>query len=322
MMNAQELISVIVPVYNVENFLPRCIESILAQTFSNFELILVDDGSPDNCPQLCDRYAEHDKRIRVIHKANGGLSDARNAGLEIARGELIAFVDSDDVVAAQYLEFLYRAIKQNNCDIAVCSYEKFKETVPLNCDSYNNGQIYSGIEMLWRIYSKNHTEYVESTVSWNKLYKRELFESIRFPNGKIHEDEATTYKLYYKAKKVVVIPCKLYFYYQNTEGIMKRKFNVSRLDYLEALYDRYCFYDTREMSELASYTARLLYIFTVDYASLGKNQVEDYVAFRRWLINLYKDYRAVLLKQHFNSREKMRILLSYINFDFLTKHFR
>lgn len=319
MVNEQELISVIVPVYNVEKFLKRCIDSILSQTFFNFELILVDDGSPDNSPQLCDRYAKCDKRISVIHKTNGGLSDARNAGLEIAKGDFIAFVDSDDIVSSRFLEFLYRAIKNSDCDIAVCSYVKFQKTIPSECQTYSNGKIYSGEEMLWRIYSKDHTEYVESTVAWNKLYKRELFENIRFPNGKIHEDEATTYKLYYKAEKVVVIPCELYFYYQNTEGIMNRKFNVSRLDYLEALYDRYCFYNKMRKSELAEYTARLLYIFTVDYASLEENQVEEYIVFRKRLINLYKEYRSILLKQRFTGMEKMRIIFSFFNFNFLTK---
>ncbi|MGN0322790.1 MAG: glycosyltransferase family 2 protein [Oliverpabstia sp.] len=319
-MSTQGCISVIVPVYKVEKFLPRCIESILNQTFSDYELILVDDASPDDCPQICDRYAELDKRIKVIHKTNGGLSDARNAGLEIAKGEMIAFVDSDDVIDSRYLEFLYRAIMENNCDMAVCGFEKFQEIVPLSCERYCEGRICSGYEMLWRIYSNDHTEYIESTVSWNKLYRRKLFENIRFPKGKIHEDEATAYKLYYRAKKVITIPCRLYFYYQNPAGIMKRKFNISRLDYLEALYDRYCFFERGEMSELARCTARLLYIYTVDYASMDEHQVEDYAAFHTRLSSLYKGYRAILLKQPLHGKEKLRILLSYIRFDFLIKH--
>lgn len=320
-MEEQKIISVIVPIYKVEEFLKRCIESLLIQTFTNYELILVDDGSPDNCPQICDKYAEYNNKIRVIHKENGGLSDARNAGLDIAKGEFVAFVDSDDVVDSHYLEYLYRAVIENDCDIAVCGYEVFEEFVPAKEVSYSSGNTYSGIDMLWRIYSKNHTEYVESTVSWNKLYRKRLFDKIRFPKGKIHEDEATTYKIYCNARKVCVIPCTLYYYYQNQTGIMKRKFNTSRLDYLEALYERYFFFSEKGFQNLAAYTAKLLYIFTVDYAALEENQVEDYSKFRKRLIDLYRCYRTILLKQDFTAKDKVRILLSYINFDFLTKHF-
>lgn len=321
MMNVKGTISVIVPIYNVELFLKRCIDSLLAQTFSDYELILVDDGSPDKCPQICDTYAQRDNRIRVIHKENGGLSDARNAGLEIAEGEFVVFVDSDDVVSPHYLEYLYRAIIEDDCDIAVCGYQMFEENVLVRDLSYDKGYIYSGTEMLWRIYSENHTEYIESVVSWNKLYKKQLFDGIRFPKGKIHEDEATTYRVYCKAQKITVIPCVLYYYYQNTAGIMKRKFNISRLDYLEALRDRYFFFCNKGFLELAAYTAKLLFIFTVDYASLEENQVEDYSAFRKRLRELYKGYRAVLLRQELDGKDKIRILLSYIRFDFLTKRF-
>lgn len=320
-MNKKELISVIVPVYKVEKYLHRCIDSILAQSFSNYEVILVDDGSPDNCPQICDNYAKQDERIKVIHKKNGGLSDARNVGIRNALGKYIAFVDSDDVLSPKYLEYLYNALTDNNCDIAICSFEKFEETVPSKNEIYDKGHIYTGVDMLWRIYSQNHVEYLESTVSWNKLYKKKLFKGICFPKGKIHEDEATTYKLFYKSKRIAVIPCKLYYYYQNNEGIMKRKFNIARLDYLEALYERYCFYKEKRLLNLADFTARLLYTYTVDYASLKENQVEDFQIFYKRLIYLYRLYRRVLLKQKLNVKEKLRILLSYIRFDFLTKHF-
>ena len=121
------LLSIIVPVYKVENYLPKCIDSILAQTFTDFELILVDDGSPDNCPALCDAAAEKDARVRVIHQKNGGLSAARNAGLDAARGAWIGFVDSDDYIAPEMYEVLYQAVQSTGADLALCDYAEVDE---------------------------------------------------------------------------------------------------------------------------------------------------------------------------------------------------
>lgn len=315
-----DLISVIVPIYNVEMYLKRCIDSILQQSYTNFELILIDDGSIDNCPKICDQYALQDNRIKVIHKKNGGLSDARNRGLNLAEGKYVTFIDSDDKVSRYFLEYLYLAISNNDCEIAICDFINFSSENEINYDVvYNNGNTYSPEEMLWKIYSNCHHEYIESTVAWNKMYKKELFDDISFPIGKIHEDEATTYKLYWKAKKIVKIPCKLYFYFYNKDGIMNKKFNSNRLDYLEALNDRYDFYNYLDKKELADYTAKLLYIYIVDYGSLSYEKLSNYYEFRKKLIEHYKRYRLKLLLSNISVKCKFRIVLSYLHFDFLVR---
>ena len=196
-----ELISVIVPIYNKELYLEECLESIINQTLKSIEIILVDDGSPDNCPQLCDAYAEKHDQIRVIHQENKGLSGARNTGIDHAKGEYIAFVDSDDLWSIHFLESLYRALKEHDADISQCRWEymhgdELKEAY----DPDAKCTCFTGREMLANLFIQTGAYYV---VAWNKLYKKELFENIRYPEGRIHEDEATTHKLLYCASKVV-----------------------------------------------------------------------------------------------------------------------
>ncbi|MDO5311667.1 MAG: glycosyltransferase family 2 protein, partial [Clostridia bacterium] len=181
----QPLISVIIPVYKVEDYLPACVESVLSQTYSNTEIILVDDGSPDNCPRMCTAFAESDSRIRVIHKENGGLSSARNAGIDAARGEFLAFLDSDDLWSPWFLERLYRAITETNADFAVCLFRRFQgkpDVVPaLPADHLCFSQR-DAYECLFDHHNVN------MVVAWNKLYRARLFDKIRYPVGKLHED--------------------------------------------------------------------------------------------------------------------------------------
>lgn len=318
-MTFQNLVSVIVPIYNVEQYLPRCIDSILAQTYKELQIILVDDGSPDRCPEICDNYAKKDKRIEVIHKCNGGLSDARNSGLDIARGKWIAFVDSDDVLNSRFIEFLYQAAVETHSDIAVCGFEEFDEVIPedTKCKDYMIKRL-TGYEMLERIYSDDHYEYLESVVSWNKLYNSKLFSSVKFPVGKIHEDEATTHKLFFKAKKVVLLNTTLYYYYQNKEGIMKRKISVKRLDYIDSLFDRYMFYEEKKLFDLSQKTVEKLYISIVDFASINRDLVDNYDMFYLELKNKYRKIWHILLKKSFGWKDKIRIIVSIVFFKALT----
>ena len=173
-------ISIIVPVYKVEKQLEICIKSILSQTFSNFELILVDDGSPDNCGNICDEYQKKDNRIKVIHKENGGLSDARNVGLDIASGKYIAFVDSDDIIHPRMYEILFECINKSNSDIVQCKFKKFKslDEVKDDLDDYNGSfEKYDNKTAIMDMIDNNNI----NVNSWNKLYKSELFETLRFP---------------------------------------------------------------------------------------------------------------------------------------------
>lgn len=227
------MISVIVPIYKVENYLSRCIDSLLCQTFSDFELILVDDGSPDRCGEMCDHYAQIDSRIRVIHKGNGGLSDARNAGLAVAQGDYISFVDSDDWVAPQYLERLLNGLLTARADICECEVYR---TSGDSCNQATSSKLQafdSTIALEQLILDGEFHQYV-----WNKLYRRETIGNISFPKGKTNEDEFWTYQVFGKAEKIAKITDVLYNYYQRPNSIMGTGYSLKRLDSLEAKKQR------------------------------------------------------------------------------------
>lgn len=231
-----DLISVIVPVYNVEKYLKRCVDSIIWQSYSNLEIILVNDGSPDRCGEICNEYAKKDDRVRVIHKKNGGLSDARNAGVEIARGNYLAFIDSDDWVNEKYFEKLYQLISNTNSDIVSCNFletdGKVKTTIPQEVEIYT----FTNYEALEQLTNKFYSQLV---VSWGKIYKSNLFNDIKFPVGKIHEDEFVIHHLLYSADKVVLTTEQLYYYYQRNDSITGEGFNIKgRVHASQALEDR------------------------------------------------------------------------------------
>lgn len=277
-------ISVVVPVYKVEAYLDRCVDSILAQTFSDFELILVDDGSPDNCGVLCDAYAAKDSRIHVIHQTNGGLSAARNAGIDWvfanSASQWIAFVDSDDWVHPEYLRLLYDAVKATGYKISACGFfrtagEAFPdlrgaEVLQLSADEY---------------YCEDKASQGVTVVAWNKLYHRSLFETIRYPVGKLHEDEFTTYKMVYAAGSVAVVREELYAYFQNAQGIMLSKWKPARLDVLEAARQQLSYARERGMKRFFRKTVKH-YIFTI-HEQLA-------VADREYHALLRKEYRQAL----------------------------
>ena len=227
-------ISVIVPVYKVEPYLRRCVDSILAQTFTDFELILVDDGSPDRCGEICDEYAARDRRVHVIHQQNGGLSAARNAGIDWAfansNSGWLAFVDSDDWVHPCYLEYLYRAAKENGVKISMCSFKEPTVQTPFQIVDYA-AELHSWDDLLIH---KN----VPAIVAWNKLYAKILFDCLRYPVGKVHEDEFLTYKLLHRAETIAMLDSPLYFYFYNPNGIAKSDFSLARFDGTEALLER------------------------------------------------------------------------------------
>lgn len=231
------LISVIVPIYKVEEYLDRCVQSILNQTWKEFELILVDDGSPDRCPQICDLWAKKDGRIKVIHKANGGLSDARNAGMQTASGEFVAFVDSDDWVAPDYLRILLEVMQKKDCDIVECNVirtngEDLGEVLPVEeGNSITLFQTEQALEHL--IKDECFHQHV-----WNKLYRRSVIHGILFEKGKTNEDEFWTYQIFGNAKVVGKVEVPLYYYLQRSSGIMGEGYSLKRLDALEAKVQR------------------------------------------------------------------------------------
>ena len=224
------LLSIIVPVYKVENYLPKCIDSILAQTFTDFELILVDDGSPDDCPALCDATAEKDARVRVIHQKNGGLSAARNAGLDAARGAWIGFVDSDDYIAPEMYEVLYKAVQSTGADLALCDYAEVDEAgtpCPQMHVSLSGGEL-TGQELLKRASG------LMVQLAWNKLYRRAIFTQLRYPEGKLNEDLFLIPEVCLQIKKAVVVPKALYCYVQRGGSIMSGNKTLRHFDAAEA----------------------------------------------------------------------------------------
>ena len=250
-MATNPLVSVIVPVYKVEPYLRRCLDSIVGQTYKNLEIILVDDGSPDGCPAICDEYAAKDPRVVVIHKENGGLSDARNAGLEIAKGEYISFVDSDDWVADVYIEALWTALESQKAELAVCNYHVTESSYTLkisDCD-YKPSEVLEPVQAVKKLWSKDAVAFV---TSWGKLIKASLLDGLRFPKGFIHEDEYTTYKILYRASKTVFLNLPLYFYFQREGSIagMGPSGELQKLQRLDAKVGRYLFFKEKREEEL------------------------------------------------------------------------
>ena len=224
-----ELVSVIVPVYKVEPYLDRCVASILAQTYPNLEVILVDDGSPDNCPALCDAWAQRDARIRVIHKKNGGLSDARNVGLDAASGAYISFVDSDDYIDRRMIETLYQDLAAFDADVACCNYDfcdEQSQIIKEHAAAVTATAVYDSAAALDRMLLEEYYK----CYAWNKLYKRELFQQIRYPEGRLFQDIPTPYLIFRHVNRVSLNPASLYHYRIRAGSITAGKFQQKTYD--------------------------------------------------------------------------------------------
>lgn len=229
------IISVIVPVYNVEAYLNRCVESIVGQTYRDLEIILVDDGSRDGSPQMCDEWAKKDGRIKVIHKENGGLSDARNAGLAVATGDYVSFVDSDDLIHPQMIELLYQEQEVHHADVVECGFLKFSDYNEISSEVqtvHDTMELTPENALAELILERNIHQ-----IAWNKLYRRELLTGVPFPVGRICEDEFWTYKIIGKATKIVCFSTALYYYFQREESII-HTYSLKRLHCIEAFEER------------------------------------------------------------------------------------
>ena len=224
------LISVIVPIYNVEKYLQECIDSIINQTYKNLEIILVDDGSPDSCGNICDNYARKDNRVVVIHKENGGLSSARNAGLEVCSGKYISFIDSDDYVSEFFIEILYKAAELYNCDVVTGTGAKEfyvgateRPTLAQSIDDCSMIEIEPKRALELMLYRKlpNGAPF--------RLYKKYIFDEIRFPVGYVYEDIATIHKTFIKAKKMSVVNADIYAYRVRKDSIIRMQFDKRKM---------------------------------------------------------------------------------------------
>lgn len=227
----KSLISVIVPVYNVANYIKKCTDSIINQTYCNLEIILVDDGSIDGSAELCDKIASSDNRIKVIHKKNGGLSDARNIGIEFANGDFISFIDSDDYIECDMLDELFNNICAHEAEISVCGYDMIYPSRIINISEGDTKVIYTRDEAFRVLVHRDNI----GVIACNKLYKKTLFDNVRYPMGQHFEDINTTYKLIANAKRIVYTPRVLYHYVQRTDSINGKNFKEKKFNY--KLYD-------------------------------------------------------------------------------------
>ncbi len=211
----EPLISIIVPVYNVEKYLERCILSIINQSYSNIEIIIVNDGSTDGSEDIINKYKKEDSRIKSIYQENGGLSSARNTGIDCCNGEYIMFVDSDDYIHANMTKTLYTNMIENDADISVCDFYWDYDDKIIQETNTNECHFYTGDEVIFQLRDNN----LITVVAWNKLYKKELWDDLRYPNGRIHEDEYVIHKLLEKCKGIVYTNDKLYYYIKRGESI-------------------------------------------------------------------------------------------------------
>lgn len=248
----EELISIIVPIYNVEDYLKRCLETIMQQTYKNLEIILVNDGSTDHSETIIQEFVEKDSRFVAVKKENGGLSDARNAGIEIAAGKFLIFVDSDDYIHPQFVEMLHWALKKTDSDIAVCQSVEVDEKEVRDFEnervSEKRVDVLDSVEGMKFWYTSS---FRTPTVAWNKIYKRELFSSERFAVGRYHEDEFIMHRLFMKASRIAYLWADLYYYVQRSNSITgARAYSIKRLDVLDAYEDRRAAFKTIGDTEL------------------------------------------------------------------------
>lgn len=287
----EDLISVIVPIYNVDKYLNVCLDSIISQSYTNLEIILVDDGSKDNCSKICDEYASKDKRIKVIHKENGGLSSARNAGLDICKGEYIAFVDSDDCVLPDFIKQLHDLIIKHNVELSFCDYYRGK-TVSEIIDNDTTNEI-------MELDNEQFQEYlILKNYTWNKMYHKSLFENIRFPVGKAFEDIFIMYKIASKVDKTCGTTKKLYLYRINENSISGSFLKDNRKDYYEGAEQRLAFFkETNNKLFTKQLIEYLINLRTIQLEGLTKNIDNDITKLAKEKYQSYlKEYKQEIDK--------------------------
>ena len=307
----KDLITVVVPIYNVEKYLPQCIESILAQDYSNLEIILVDDGSPDNCGVMIDEYAKKDKRIRIVHQQNAGLSAARNTGIKIAKGKYITFIDSDDFIDVDFISYLYQLIKEHDADVSVCNPYFFWEEQEFGEKKKQKEKksVYSGEKALEVMLYQKEFE----TSSWGKLYKTEHFDDVLYPKGKLYEDLGTTYKILLKSNKVVVSNLEKLNYLQRSTSIIGSNFKPAEMDYVR-FAEEICV-AMKKKSKALEKAALSRYLSTNFSVLLKVNKTMEHSELETELKNNIKAVRgSVFWDKKVRLKSKVAILLSFVNF--------
>ena len=306
-------ISVIIPVYKVEEYLDKCVESVVNQTYENLEIILVDDGSPDNCPKMCDEWAQKDKRIKVIHKENGGVSSARNNALEKVTGDYICFVDSDDTIHPMYIEILLKNLKESKADISVCNWKKVYDINNPQNKEYKEKQkslmTFEGNEVFDLLYNKKVPLIM---ALWTKLYKKEIFENIRFPEVVIAEDDAIIHLVLSNCKKLVYSNYTLYNNTQRGNSLTASSFSKKKLHALKVFKSRIEFIEKNNsdfLNQSIHHYIRILILY-YHYAKWSKMEKEVLDLIKEE-INLYieKGYVSRITKMFIKHPKILNIVL-------------
>ena len=308
--NNNDKISIIVPVYNVEKYLARCLDSIIDQTYTNIEIILVDDGSLDESGKICDEYAKKDKRIKVIHKQNGGLSSARNSGIEMASGKYVCFIDSDDYIEKDMIEYLYKGVKKYHADIVVCGLSNIYSNGKIECATIPREDIIYNRKQALDIHLL--TGYIDHVIC-DKIYKKELFNDIKFPEGKIYEDMMTTYKLIDKVDKVVLRPDSKYNYCRRSDSISEKRYSKNTLVLLEVC-DQAVSFVLKKYPDLQNVKIAQIhwYIVLMNKMILARETNDDLVKTIKRKIKLNK--RKIIMTPYLTKMRKTQMLLFYYCF--------
>lgn len=278
--NINGMVSVIIPIFRVEKYINTCIRSVIMQSYKNLEIILVDDGSDDSCPGICDTWAKSDGRIKVIHKKNGGLAEARNYGLDVAKGEYILFVDGDDYIHKEMIRIMIETSRRYLANMVCCDFQKvydnasFEEDIPIEnylLEIYDYKQALLSLDTL-------------KVVSWAKLYRKDAIKDLRFPVGRLHEDEFMIHKFIYNCRKIVMLNIKLYYYFQRENSIVHTLTKINIVDAMDAYEDRLRFLDDHELEYIKPQMAKLIFEYIISVYNIadcnGDKNMKKYIQYR------------------------------------------
>lgn len=315
-------ISIIIPVYNVEKYLNRCVDSVLKQTYKNLEIILVDDGSTDCSGKICDSIKEKDCRVNVIHKQNGGLSSARNAGLDVATGDFIGFIDSDDWVTEDMYEYLLGLFNKYEVEIVSCSYILASDKKQKINNRNVSESLYNRNDALYYyLYSGIFNRRTDYSVC-KKLYKKECFKNIRFPEGRLYEDMATNFQILKNCKRYIISTKKCYYYYQNSVSITRKKVNYNHFDLLYAAeqIDKYTENENEKLKKLGKLQILKAYFsLLVKICRCGiSDEIEERYIKEKLLIPFKKNI-VLFLKEPFSLSMKIIAICIFLNWSFARK---
>lgn len=308
-------VSIIVPVYNIEQYLNICLDSIIGQTYKNLEVLLIDDGSTDGSAQICDRYQEQDVRIKTIHKKNGGAADARNLALDICTGDYITFIDGDDYVAEDFVEQLVAIIEEQKADISICGWNNVEgERIKPFCANTKEVKAYSTVSALEVLLYQEEFD----SAMWPKLYKKELFDGIRFPKGNLYEDIAIIYQLFMRAKKVGYINYAGYFYLLRESGTTLKKFTKNKMDLIDVVSEMESVILEKYPQLQRAAASRVVRANFHIYMQIP--ETEEFSEERCRIENMIKSRRTMVLKDGRTKRgTKAALLLSMFGFSFFMK---